>query len=134
MDVIREIVVEGEERFWGLLGCRLISSDEKNVTIGLTTNRTHWNSMGIVHGGVLSSLMDQAMGMLAIKVRDGMPAVTTNLNVHFLAPMEQGELTATARVIHETNRTITLQAEVRDADGVLGSVATGTFRVVKLSN
>ncbi|MNP64187.1 hypothetical protein D3C76_1596660 [compost metagenome] len=87
--------------------------------------------MGIIHGGVLTSLMDQAMGMVATAAMEVDGCVTTNLNVHFLAPMKQGELTVTATVLHQAGRSVTTQSEVRDASGTLGCMATATFRIAR---
>jgi uncharacterized protein (TIGR00369 family) len=87
--------------------------------------------MGIIHGGVLTSLMDQAMGMVATAAMEVDSCVTTNLNVHFLAPMRQGELIVTSTILHQAGRSVTAQSEVRDASGTLGCMATATFRVVR---
>ncbi|KQY83195.1 MULTISPECIES: PaaI family thioesterase [Paenibacillus] len=129
MSILDKMVEEGEERFWGFLGCRYIKGDEKEVQIGLTAGEHHTNSMGIIHGGVLTSLMDQAMGMVATAAMAVDSCVTTNLNVHFLAPMKQGELMVTSTVLHQAGRSVTAQSEVRDATGTLGCMATATFRI-----
>lgn len=123
-----EIMEREEQSFWGLLGLRLISADVGRVELGLTATESHLNSMGIVHGGVLSSMMDQAMGTLVATVK-GKFGVTTHLNTNFLSPMRIGELIVSAFPMHETHRTMTLRAEVRDAEGTLGCIATGTFRL-----
>ncbi|WP_338543268.1 PaaI family thioesterase [Paenibacillus tundrae] len=129
MSILDKMVEEGEKRFWGFLGCRYIKGDEKEVQIGLTAGEHHTNSMGIIHGGVLTSLMDQAMGMVATAAMAVDSCVTTNLNVHFLAPMKQGELMVTSTVLHQAGRSVTAQSEVRDATGTLGCMATATFRI-----
>jgi len=131
MDILDKMVQEGNERFWGFLGCRYIKGNEKEVQIALTAGEHHTNSMGIIHGGVLTSLMDQAMGMVATAAMAVDSCVTTNLNVHFLAPMKQGELMVKATVLHQAGRSITAQSEIRDASGTLGCMATATFRVAR---
>lgn len=131
MDILDKMVEEGNERFWGFLGCRYIKGDETEVQIALTAGEHHTNSMGIIHGGVLTSLMDQAMGMVATAAMAVDSCVTTNLNVHFLAPMKQGELMVTATVLHQAGRSLTAQAEIRDVSGTLGCMATATFRVAR---
>ncbi|CAM4323809.1 MAG: PaaI family thioesterase [Paenibacillus macerans] len=125
-----DIMRRDEQSFWGLLGLRLISADASRVELGLTAGTSHLNAMGIVHGGVLSSMMDQAMGMLVGAVK-GRLGVTTHLNVNFLSPMRVGELVAAAFPLHETHRTMTLRSEVRDGAGTLGCISTATFRLPK---
>jgi len=131
MSILDKMVGDGDGRFWGFLGCRYIKGDGKEVQIALTAGEHHTNSMGIIHGGVLTSLMDQAMGMVATAAMEVDGCVTTNLNVHFLAPMKQGELTVTATVLHQAGRSITTQSEVRDVSGTLGCMATATFRIAR---
>ncbi|WP_046215424.1 PaaI family thioesterase [Paenibacillus wulumuqiensis] len=122
-----EVLKASEKMYWGLLGCRLIKSELDHITIGLTATSRHLNHMHIVHGGVLMSMMDQAMGMMSMALQDGQPCVTTNMNTHFVQAMTEGELLAEARVIHHAGRTVTLQAEVKDGNGVTGAIATATF-------
>nr|WP_155608037.1 PaaI family thioesterase [Paenibacillus timonensis] len=112
------------------MGLRLISADRTLVELGLTAEAAHLNSMGIVHGGVLSSMMDQAMGTLVATVK-GKLGVTTHLNVNFLSPMRTGELVVSAFPLHETFRTMTLRSEVRNEEGTLGCISTATFRLPK---
>ncbi|MFD3261012.1 PaaI family thioesterase [Paenibacillus lentus] len=126
-----DIMSRSENSFWGLLGLRLLSADSQRVEIGLTAIESHLNSMGIVHGGVLSSMMDQAMGTLVTAAKGGREGVTTHLNINFLSPMSMGELIATAYPLHETYRTMTLRSEVRNSDGILGCISTATFRLPK---
>ncbi|GIP21516.1 MULTISPECIES: PaaI family thioesterase [Paenibacillus] len=124
-----EIIQRSEDSFWGLLGGRVLSVSPSKVEAALTAQPKHLNSVGIVHGGVLSSLMDQVMGFAVIAAKGGLQGVTTHLNVNFLAPLGVGELIITAYPVHETHRTMTLHAEIRNAKGELGCMATGTFRL-----
>ncbi|MNI31519.1 hypothetical protein D3C73_854050 [compost metagenome] len=129
-----DIMKKEEGSFWGMLGMRLISVDDSKVEIAVTAGESHLNSMGIVHGGVLSAMMDQAMGTMVAQVKNGRQGMTTHLNVNFLSAMVAGELIATAYPLHETHRTMTLRAEVRNAEGVLACIATATFRLPRDPN
>ena len=129
-----DVMVLNEKSFWGFIGFELISATKESVELGLQVEDRHLNYKGIVHGGVLTALMDQAMGVLVCMMRiDGTQGVTTNLNVTFLTAMQEGKLVATAHLIHETFRSMTMQAEVRNEEGVLVSIATATFRLPKPS-
>ncbi|WP_059053379.1 PaaI family thioesterase [Paenibacillus senegalimassiliensis] len=130
MEWNEEVSRRNEQSFWGLLGLKMINADSSQVELGLTAGDSHLNAMGIVHGGVLSSMMDQAMGTMVATLK-GKFGVTTHLNVNFLSPMRAGELVATAFPLHETYRTITLRSEVRDEEGTLGCISTATFRLLK---
>lgn len=128
-----EMMSRNETSFWGFIGFKLITADEDQVKIGLAVSEQHLNLMGIVHGGVLTAMMDQAMGTLAISHWNGTPGVTTHIDVNFLNAMTStnGELVATAYIVHASQRTLILRAEVHNADGILGCISTATFRMIK---
>lgn len=44
------------------------------------------NPMGHVQGGMLCSMLDDAMGLFALIVQEGVPAATVTMNVSFLRP------------------------------------------------
>ncbi|RJG25547.1 PaaI family thioesterase [Paenibacillus thiaminolyticus] len=116
--------------FWEHLGCEVVSAEPGKVVLKLNAGRQHMNTINLVHGGVLSSLLDNAMGLVTMLARPGENTVTSNLNVHFVAPLHAGELRVTADIVHETRRSITCTGQVFGADGKLGSLATATFRVI----
>ncbi|WP_138493900.1 PaaI family thioesterase [Paenibacillus pinistramenti] len=126
-----DLLNRNNQTFWGFLGMELLHADAARVELGLEVKEHHLNSKGIVHGGVLSSLMDQAMGVLVSAARNGVEGVTTHLNVNFVTAMGTGRLVASAYPVHETYRTMTMRAEIRNEQGELGCVATATFRLPK---
>jgi uncharacterized protein (TIGR00369 family) len=116
--------------FWEHLGCRAVAVESGRTVIALDVEPKHLNPMGIVHGGVLSSLLDSAMGVAVMHAHPNHHAVTTNLNLHFVASFQEGTLTATAHIIHASRSTVTVEARVEDAQGKLGTTATGSFRLL----
>ncbi|NMH71311.1 PaaI family thioesterase [Bacillus sp. RO3] len=92
---------------------------------------TH-NSLQIVHGGVTATLVDTAMGTLAnMLLPEGYGAVTTNLNVHYLAPGKGDRLTAHANVIHQGSKTIVVDGKVVSSNGKVVAHSTGSFFIFK---
>lgn len=88
----------------------------------------HLNGNGTLHGGMYATLIDNAMGF-AVAALARVRIATTQMNVHFLAPISSGRITCTAEVVHRTRRTATTEAKVRDADGALLAMGTGAFRI-----
>lgn len=88
------------------------------------------NLIGIVHGGVTSSLLDNAMGMAVMLARPKDKVVTTNLNAHFVSPLKEGPLFVTAEVVHESRKIITATGRVTDEYGDLGTMGMGSFRII----
>lgn len=72
----------------------------------------------IVHGGLVATLLDTAMGGACHSVLDdGATFLTADLHAEFLRPTRPGPLRAHGRVVHQTKRTVFCSAELRDADG-----------------
>ncbi|TMU87906.1 PaaI family thioesterase [Bacillus sp. BHET2] len=95
------------------------------------TSVTH-NSLQIVHGGVTATLVDTAMGTLANMVLpDGFGAVTTNLNVHYLAPGVGERLTAHATIVHQGSKTLVVDGKVVSSEGKVVAHSTGSFFIFK---
>lgn len=126
---IQAMTKAAEPTFWGYLGCKMESASEKEVVITLDAQPHHMNMMGIVHGGVLSSLMDNAMGIAVMLDRPGESTVTSNLNVHFVTPAREGRLTVKANIVHRTRRSVTTESRITDGSGELVAISTGSFRV-----
>ncbi|MDQ0888468.1 uncharacterized protein (TIGR00369 family) [Paenibacillus sp. V4I9] len=127
---LQQLAASAEPTFWGFLGCEFVSVQDNIITIALEAKTHHLNPIGIVHGGVLSSLLDNAMGIVVMMARPEDKVVTTNLNVHFVAPLYEGRLLVTAELVHQSRKMITTQGRVVDREGNLGTIGTGTFRVI----
>lgn len=95
-----------------------------------TPRREHMGYSGIVHGGILSTLMDEAMARMVYAM--GHWAVTADMQVRFKKPAPVGrELIVTGRLVSERGRIIDCTAEARDAEGELYVEATGRMMKVK---
>lgn len=116
--------------FWEYLGSQVESVTPEKVVLSLQIEPHHLNPLGIVHGGVTSSMLDNAMGLAAFFARPNEQMVTTNLNVHFVAPLRVGKITVTAEIVHQSRKMVTTYGTVTDENGVLGTMGTGSFRVI----
>ncbi len=85
------------------------------------------NPLGIVHGGVMCTMMDQVTGAAACS--RGSTCRTVNCEVRFMAPGVAGKLYAYAEAIRMGGRMAVIRAEVRDDDGVLCAEGTYTLRL-----
>jgi uncharacterized protein (TIGR00369 family) len=94
----------------------------------LDVEEIHFNSNGTLHGGVYTSLIDNAMG-LSVSSLVGLRTATTQMNVHFLGAVREGRITCRSEVVHRTRRTATAEGRVYDAKGNLVALGTGAFRI-----
>ncbi len=127
----QRLLTAAEPTFWGYLGCKLLEMDGQRVIISLDIQDHHLNVMEILHGGVHAALLDNAMGLAAMAARPEADVVTTNLNVHFTAPIRKGTVLVRSEVLHASAKMLTAQGTIHDADGAFCSLATGTFRMLK---
>ncbi|WP_219835244.1 PaaI family thioesterase [Paenibacillus sp. R14(2021)] len=130
ISALEALEAEAKRTFWGYLGCELIASERGKAVIGLQLRPEHLNLAGIVHGGVLASLLDNAMGLVTILECPGERTVTTGLNVHYLQSSSEGRLTCEAVLLHKSRRTLTLEGRIADNKGELLVWGSGTFRRV----
>jgi uncharacterized protein (TIGR00369 family) len=121
---------KAESTFWGLVGCEFEQLTEKQITVSLDIQPHHLNLIGIVHGGVHATMIDSAMGLMAMVARPQDNVVTTNLNMNYVAPTGKGKMIVTAEIVHMSRKMVTTQAYARNENGDLLAFGTGTFRVI----
>ena len=105
--------------------------DGEHVWAPWTPKREHQGYEGIVHGGLITTVLDEVMGW-AIYVRK-LWAVTGSINVRFRKPVRVGdELTCRAWVASVTGRKVDVRAQlIRESDGQV--LADGTAIFVRVS-
>src|SRR5690606_23377837 len=93
----------------------------------------HLRSRGIVHGGVIATLVDVALGVsAATRLPAGYDIVTAQLNMNFLKPARVGDvLTATGTVVHYGARTAVASVRVTNADDMLVATGMGTLMILE---
>jgi uncharacterized protein (TIGR00369 family) len=111
------------------LGIEPTEFSERGASFALEPGPEHLNPLGVVHGGILSTLLDSAMGCaIHTTLTAGETYTTLELDVKFVRPVlaGQGLVTAEATVIHAGRQTATAEGRVLDADGRLYAHATTT--------
>jgi len=100
-----------------------INAKARSISAVFTPSDKHQGYEGIVHGGILSSLLDEAMAKLAFSL--GIPAVTAEITIKFKTPAAPGNrLLVTGRITKETKRLILAEAKIERGPVVVAD-ATG---------
>lgn len=120
----------GPEGFASVLGVRGQHAQDGRSRLELDATEQHLNPAGTVHGGVLATLVDTAMGsaVRSCSGDDDVPA-TSQLTVTFLRPGKPGTLTVTAEVRKRGEHLTVCEAEV-EQDGRALVHAVATFAVL----
>jgi uncharacterized protein (TIGR00369 family) len=109
---------------------RRVSGD--TVILGLRAGPAHTNSRGFVHGGLISALADNAMGLsCARKLGAEASLVTVNLTVDFLGAAFTGQWLEFDTVFVKPGGTLCFTQAFVTADGQPCARANGVFRVVR---
>jgi uncharacterized protein (TIGR00369 family) len=104
---------------------------DKAVIIGLRLAKPHTNGRGLIHGGLIAALADNAMGHSCAHVMGGVSSlVTIGLAVDFIGTAQVGQWLAVESEVIKTGSTICFAQSFIKADDVVIARANATFRVV----
>ncbi|MGF1528038.1 MAG: PaaI family thioesterase [Candidatus Competibacterales bacterium] len=122
-----------ESGFNQLVGLCLVAWREGHAEVALTAKAHHLNRSGVLHGGVLTTLIDVACGFAGCYSPPDGPirrAVTLSLTTSFTGPGGLGDLKAVAAVHSSGRRIFFATAEVVDAAGNALGFGQGTYRYI----
>ena len=109
-----------------LLDFTIVSIAEGEVTFGCTPDESAYNPIGAVHGGLVCTLLDSAMGCAVhTTLPAGVGYTSIEISVRYLRPLFANgtAITATGRVVKPGRRVAFAEGEVRGADGKLIATA-----------
>ena len=117
-----------------LLGFRLVEVDEGRAVFELDPHERLYNPIGSVHGGVLATVCDSALGCAVHSMLPaGVGYTTLEVKVNFVRRVtaDAGVLRCEASVLSLGGRTATATANVLDPAGRLVAHATTTCLVLR---
>lgn len=90
------------------------------------------NAMDILHGGILSAMLDNSMGTFT-RAFTAKSVVTLNLQLSYSAPVQPSSqwLHTRCRMTALTNRFAHLSATAWAEDGAIAVTSTGVFYIIK---
>lgn len=112
------------------LGFKLIDWKEGYARLEMPVRSDHRNTVGFLHGGVISSLLDIA-GAVAGSFGDAIEnvSITVNLNVNFMAPHQADTVVAEGELVRKTTSLFFAEARLLDPENNrLCAAATGTYK------
>lgn len=126
-----EWTLHQDDTFISSLGDVLERGRDGTIQIGLQTDKRHVNLGGIVHGGVVMTLIDRAVGINCRYQAEGQRMVTASLTTNFLGAINVGDFVSVNCLFRKVGR----RAMFADAEVWVGDklVATGTGMWLKLA-
>ena len=111
-------------------GAELKRYEKGKAEVELHTRPHHLQHLGFIHGGVISTLMDNTGWYAAVSnLEMGFTAVTMEIKINYLKPASGKHLLATAEVKRQGRTTSFVTIELHD-EGKLVAFATGTYAVL----
>ncbi len=125
--------VKSPSRAWAWLGLETIETGEGTAMVDMKATEDMANHSGFVHGGMISTLADSAMGRSVRTIKPGVVrAMSFDLKLNFITAAKIGEtLRAKALVVHAGRRTVVTECRVEGPDGKLVATASATFAVTR---
>lgn len=129
-------IIRGETGTQRLLGYVLDvrAGQDGSARCHMQITGDHTNRHGVLHGGITTSILDNAMGATASLTVDDTgraPFLTISMTVNFLAPAREGQtLIATGRKTGGGRSTVFIDGILEAEDGTVIATATGVFRKV----
>ncbi len=116
-----------------LMGLRGVAASEGEMRMAMPISEWLCNAFGVVYGGAMALLADAAMTLAAGST---VPAATAfsplDMKIHFLRPVlpSDGELTASARVLHRGRTIAVVTCEIVDPQDRLVAQASGSVLIL----
>ena len=114
--------------FMSYNGLYIVEAKENYVKIGVDITEKSLNPFGIVHGGLIYTLADSAMGIaLATTGRSG---VTVNSTIDYLSPGKGKKLFADTEIVKDGKTIVVFRVNVKDENDTLVAVSNGTYYII----
>jgi uncharacterized protein (TIGR00369 family) len=120
--------------FMDLLGVRIASVEPASVAFEFEPAEYMYSPLGNVHGGIVTVLLDSAMGCsFHTTLPAGVGYTTLELKVNFLKSVTavSGTLRAEGHVVHSGSRVGTTDARLVDRNGRMYAHSTSTLMVLR---
>jgi uncharacterized protein (TIGR00369 family) len=103
-------------------------SSANGLRLGFRAAASHANSRGFVHGGLISALADNAMGLsCGQQLTDISSLVTVSLSLDFVASAQVGQWVEIRPEVIKTGKSLCFARALVTADDVVCARASGVF-------
>jgi uncharacterized protein (TIGR00369 family) len=118
------------------LNMRLVDAEVGSATFTCDPDESHYNPIGTVHGGLVCTLLDSALGCaVQSTLAQGQGYTSIEIKVNYLRPVyaDAGPLTCVGEVTKPGNRVAFADGVVTDASGKVVATATGSLLVFPIA-
>jgi uncharacterized protein (TIGR00369 family) len=118
--------------FAALVGADLVSIDDGMAVFRCTPDESTYNPLGLVHGGVLCTLLDSAAGCAVhTQLPAGVGFSSIEIKVSFLRPANGAALEIEGQALRVGRQVAFAEAHARDEAGKLVGHATSSIALLR---
>jgi uncharacterized protein (TIGR00369 family) len=111
----------------------LINASAGSITAEFTVREDQCNHAQVLHGGIITTILDEIMGMTLITLEIEHLYVTINLHVDFLFGAKAGEkVTAVSEVYRVGKKIANVEAKLYNAEGKLLAKSTSNLAATSI--
>jgi uncharacterized protein (TIGR00369 family) len=101
-----------------------------DAAFGFVAARKHLNLNDVVHGGMIATLVDQAMGMTAMRANNNKRHATIELSVQFIGAVRLGEFVEAHCEVVRLTRSIIFMRSKAVVDERPVAIASGVWKIL----
>ena len=117
--------------FWELIGAKVVHAENGHAIVEMAIEEKHLQAYGILHGGVLATLIDNGIGAAVHSMlTDDEASATVDLNVKFLKGISRGVLRAEGKVFKKGRSMVFAECNITDDKDQMIAWGSGTFAVL----
>lgn len=110
-----------------------VSHSDKKARCRLDVTDEHLNRHNVLHGGIISCLLDTAAGVtasLSVDETGRTPFLSVSISINYIGPLTPGTVTAIGEITGGGRNILFVAAELFDADGILRATSSGVYKRV----
>jgi uncharacterized protein (TIGR00369 family) len=113
---------DDEPGLMDLVGPLWQRGEGESIAFGFVVHTKHLNRRHVVHGGMVMTFADQALGLTAREITGGLAQATIQLDTHFMAPAVAGEfISVKADVVRRTRSILFMRGTLSVGERAIAS-------------
>ncbi len=114
--------------FYRYMRMEALDAGDGQSSFRLTVTEDHKNLYGILHGGVIATILDSTCSIaVASLLEPGEFSYTLDQRINYIGNLKQGTLYGRGRTIHKGRKTAVSEGEIRDEEGNLIAFGVNTL-------
>lgn len=110
------------------LHAKVIEVEEGEIKMQFSTEQYMLNPIGILHGGIMATMLDEVMGAASFTLGRPTGYATINMNVDYLMPAKKGDIIyGTGKVLRAGKTILHIESKLLNIDNKVIAKATSNM-------